>query len=208
MSARCHDHACSAHAATDSPTFRRALWIALAVNLAMFVVEAAGSWQAQSAALLADAIDFAGDAANYGLALWALGMAALWRSRVAWFKGWSMIAFGIAVTVKALWNLHASAVPEALSMGAIGLLALAANVGVALLLYAYRSGDANMRAVWLCTRNDAIGNLALLLAALGVFGTQTALPDVVVALLMAGLALHSGMQIAQQAKSELKRSPA
>ena len=88
-------------------------------------------------------------------------------------------------------------------MGVVGALALAANLGVAWLLYAFREGDANMRSVWLCTRNDAIGNVAVLLAALGVFGTGTRWPDLLVAAVMAGLALAAGLSVIRQARQEL-----
>jgi Co/Zn/Cd efflux system component len=170
MSAHCHDHRCDQKQTPPSGGFRCALWIALVVNLAMFLIEIGAGWQSRSVSLLADAIDFAGDAANYAVSLVVLGMAATWRSRTALWKGWTMIAFGIVVAGKALWNVIEGAVPEAMTMGIVGVLALAANVGVALLLYAYRNGDANMRSVWLCTRNDALGNVAVLIAAMGVFG--------------------------------------
>jgi Co/Zn/Cd efflux system component len=201
-----HGHACASASiqAPASGKFRRALWIALVVNLAMFFVEIGAGWQAKSVSLLADAIDFAGDAGNYAISLVVLGMAATWRSRSALWKGWAMVAFGIAVAAKALWNIAQGAVPEALTMGAIGFLALAANVGVALLLYAYRNGDANMRSVWLCTRNDAIGNAVVMVAALGVFGTGTLWPDVAAAALMATLAIHSGTRVIRQARGELE----
>jgi Co/Zn/Cd efflux system component len=208
MSAHCHDHHCDEKQVPPSGAFRHALWIALIVNLAMFLIEMGAGWQSRSVSLLADAIDFAGDAANYAVSLVVLGMAATWRSRTVLWKGWTMIAFGIFVAAKALWNISQGAVPDAMTMGVIGVLALIANVGVAILLYAYRNGDASMRSVWLCTRNDALGNLAVLLAALGVFGTGTLWPDVFVAALMAALAIHSGLQVVRQASGELCSSAA
>ena len=214
MSASCHDDHCHdppAPGAAVPPGYRRALWIALVVNAAMAAVEITTSVSADSVSLLADAVDFVGDAANYGLSLAVLAMAMHWRSRVAWLKGWSMAAFGVAVFGRGLWSLATGQVPEPLTMGVVGLLALAANVGVALLLYAYRDGDANMRSVWLCTRNDAIGNLAVLAAALGVFGTGHAWPDLVVAAVMATLALTAARSVLRQARAELddkKRYPA
>jgi Co/Zn/Cd efflux system component len=172
----------------------------------MFFIEIAAGWQSRSVSLLADAIDFAGDAANYAVSLIVLGMAATWRSRTALWKGWTMIAFGVVVAGKAFWNVTQGAVPEAMTMGIVGVLALVTNVGVALLLYAYRNGDANMRSVWLCTRNDALGNIAVLLAALGVLGTGTLWPDVLVAGLMASLAMQSGVLLVRQASGELANS--
>jgi Co/Zn/Cd efflux system component len=179
------------------------LWLALAINLAMFVVEVASGLRSGSVSLLADAVDFAGDAANYGLSLAVLSMAAPWRSRAALVKAASMGLFGLAVLGRALWAAVDGTPPQALTMGVVGTLALAANVGVAALLYAFRDGDANMRSVWLCTRNDAIGNLAVLAAALGVFGTGTAWPDLAVACVMALLAVTAAVSVLRQARGEL-----
>lgn len=188
------------------PGYRRALIVALLVNAAMFGLEVVAGWRAGSVSLLADAVDFFGDAVNYGASLAVLAMAVVWRSRLAWLKGWAMAGFGVFVLGRATVEAVAGGVPEAATMGLVGTLALAANVGVALLLYAFRDGDANMRAVWLCTRNDALGNLAVLLAAAGVFGTGTAWPDLAVAALMAGLALQASRQVLQRARHELRLS--
>lgn len=195
-------------AAAQSPRYRRILWMALVLNAAMFVVELAGSHQAGSLSLLADAIDFAGDAINYGVSLAVLGAALVWRARAAWVKAWTMMGFGAFVLGRALWSVWHGAVPEPLTMGLIGTLALTVNVGVAALLYAYREGDANMRSVWLCSRNDAIGNLAVMGAALGVAGSGTAWPDLAVAALMAALALQGGLAVRRQARAELAAGPA
>ncbi|MDX1755428.1 MAG: cation diffusion facilitator family transporter [Marinobacter sp.] len=190
------------------PRFRRALWIALWVNLGMFLVEFAASLASGSVALLADAVDFFADSANYILSLYVLSMGLLWRGRAALIKGVTMLIFGLAVLSKAGWNLHTGATPEPLTMGVVGALALVANVGVALLLFAHRSGDANMRSVWLCSRNDALGNVAVMLAAVGVFGTGTAWPDLAVAAIMGGLALHSGLSIVGHARSDIAEAKA
>jgi len=179
------------------------LWIALAVNALMFVVEIAAGLRSGSVSLLADAIDFFGDAANYGLTLAVLGMGVVWRARAALVKAASMLVFGVAVLVQAVWAMAQGTVPQALTMGLVASLALAANVGVAVLLYSFRSGDANMRGVWLCTRNDAIGNVAVMLAALGVFGTGTAWPDLAVAAVMSALAISAGWSVLRQARREL-----
>ncbi|HSI53400.1 MAG: cation transporter [Ramlibacter sp.] len=202
-----HDHG-HVHADSSSPGYRRVLWIALVVNAAMFCVEIAGGLQAGSVSLLADAIDFFGDAANYGLSLAVLGLAVGWRAKAALVKAASMLAFGVVVLAKAGWELVHGVPPEALTMGAIGFLALAANLGVTGLLYAYREGDANMRSVWLCTRNDAIGNVAVMLAALGVFGTGSAWPDLAVAGVMALLAISGGWSVMRQARGELASAAA
>jgi Co/Zn/Cd efflux system component len=183
--------------------FWRALWIALAANAAMFIVEAGASWSAQSTALLADALDFLGDAANYGVSLMALAAGLVWRSRVALAKGWTMVLYGVAVLCFAAWNVWRGVTPEPATMAIVGLLALTVNVSVAALLYTFRDGDANMKSVWLCSRNDAIGNVAVMLAAAGVFGTGTLWPDVAVAVVLGALGLSAGTSVIVQARGEL-----
>ncbi|MDO9030584.1 MAG: cation transporter [Hydrogenophaga sp.] len=202
----CHS-SCSTATATAArtidPRWRKALWIALAVNATMFFVELIAGLQANSVSLLADAVDFAGDAANYALSLAVLSMALVWRSRAAWIKGVTMFAYGVFVLARAGWMLHAGSVPEPLTMGVVGFIALLANAGVAVLLYAFRTGDANMRSVWLCSRNDALSNVAVMLAAFGVFGTGSAWPDLAVAGVMAALAISAGVSVVRQARGEL-----
>lgn len=184
--------------------YRRALWIALLVNLAMFIVEIASGLHANSVSLLADSLDFFGDAASYGLSLWVLSMHLSIRAKASLVKAISMAIFGLWILGSALSHLLSGVIPAPETMSMIGVLALLANLGVAWLLYAYRDGDSNMRSVWLCTRNDAIGNLAVILAALGVFGTGSAWPDLLVAAIMASLALHAAWQVIIQARVELK----
>lgn len=186
-----------------SPAWRRALWIALVANVVMFAVELAAGLAGDSRALQADALDFFGDAANYAISLGVAGMALAWRARAALVKGATIALFGIYVMASAIWAAFGSASPQPEVMGAVGLLALAVNAGVALMLYRFRNGDANMRSVWICSRNDAIGNVAVMAAALGVFGTRTAWPDLAVAALMSILALSGGIQIIRQARNEL-----
>jgi cation diffusion facilitator family transporter len=199
-------HCCHAPAAPSSadPTYRKVLWAALTLNALMFGVEIAGSWTSGSVALLADSIDFFGDAGNYAISLAVLGMAAAVRSRAALFKAACMGAFGVFVLGQALWRTHSGVAPEPVTMGAVGLAALAANAAVALMLYRFRSGDANMRSVWICTRNDVLGNLAVMAAALGVFGTGTAWPDLAVAAAMALLALTGSWTVMREARAELR----
>lgn len=188
----------------QDPRYRRALWIALVLNALMFGVELSASWVAQSVSLLADAVDFLGDAGNYGVALFVLGLAPVWRSRTALWKGWLMVAYGVFVLVKSAWQWSADIVPEPSIMGWVSLLALVVNVGVAALLYAHRQGDAQARSVWLCSRNDALGNLAVMGAAAGVWATSHGWPDIVVALVLAGLALTSGASVIRHARLELR----
>ena len=186
------------------PRWRRVLWLALLINLALFAIELWAGLASGSVSLLADAVDFAGDAANYALSLAVLSMALVWRSRAALLKGLSMFSYGLFVVGKGLWAVWHGGVPEALTMGLVGFLALVANTGVAVMLFAWREGDANMRSVWLCSRNDALANLAVMLAALGVFGTASAWPDLAVAAVMAALALSAGTSVIRQARAELK----
>ncbi len=203
MSAHCcGDAACSS--ASADPRFRKALWVALVLNALMFFVELGASWTSGSVSLLADSIDFFGDAGNYAISLVVLGMGVATRARAALFKAACMGAFGVFVLGKALWTLKSGVVPEPATMGVVGLAALAVNAGVALMLYRFRSGDANMRSVWICSRNDALGNVAVMLAALGVFGTGMAWPDLGVAAVMGLLALSGAWTVARHAREELR----
>jgi len=206
MSAHC-DHHHADDKSASSPRYRKILWLALIINLAMFFVEIGAGFKSGSTSLLADAIDFFGDAANYGVSIAVLSAGLVLRSRAALLKGACMIGFGLFVLARAVWMYTQGGTPEALTMGSIGLLALVANVAVAAMLYAYREGDANMRSVWLCSRNDAIGNIAVMLAALGVAGTSSAWPDLLVASGMAVLALVGGWSIVKQALIEIKHAP-
>ncbi|MBX3562681.1 MAG: cation transporter [Sphingomonas sp.] len=172
----------------------------------MFVVELTAGALSGSRSLQADALDFLGDAANYAISLGVVGLALAWRARAALVKGATIFAFGLYVALSAAWAALAGASPDPAVMGAVGTLALAANLGVAVLLFRFRNGDSNMRSVWICSRNDALGNIAVLLAALGVFGTGSAWPDLTVAAIMAALALSGGFQIIRQARSELAQS--
>jgi len=204
MSADC----CHAVSASEvDPRYRKVLWLALALNAAMFAVEFGASWASGSASLLADSIDFFGDAGNYAISLVVLSMPLAKRARAALFKAGCMGAFGAFVLGRALWSLRTGVAPEPLTMGAVGFAALAVNAAVALMLYRFRSGDANMRSVWVCSRNDALGNMAVMLAAFGVFGTGTAWPDLLVAGVMAVLALSGAWSVLWQARAELSSAP-
>jgi Co/Zn/Cd efflux system component len=206
MSADCchHDHH-QADPERGNPAYRRVLWAVLAINAAMFAIEIGAGVAAGSASLQADALDFFGDAGNYAISLFVVGMALRVRAMAALFKGGSMGLFGLWVIGTALWHALNGTLPHAFTMGAVGFLALAANVASFGLLWAYRAGDANMRSAWICTRNDVIGNLAVLLAALGVFGTGTGWPDIVVAAIMAGLAIQGAFAVVRQSLAELRQ---
>jgi Co/Zn/Cd efflux system component len=187
-----------------SAAYRRALWAVIAINGAMFLVEMAAGMLAGSQALKADALDFLGDTATYSISLFVIGMPLVWRARAALVKGLSLGAMGLWVLGATAYHVLVLGIPRAEVMGAIGLLAFVANLTSVLLLLKFRDGDANIRSVWLCSRNDAIGNVAVILAASGVWATGTAWPDLIVAGVMATLFLWSSGQIARQALAELR----
>jgi Co/Zn/Cd efflux system component len=189
----------------DGP-YRRVLWIALFINFGMFLTEIVAGVLAGSVSLQADALDFFADSANYAISLLVIGMALKYRAMAALAKGLTMALFGLWVIGSTLWYIAHGGLPDALTMGAIGLAALIANVAVAFMLWSYRNGDSNMRSVWICSRNDAIGNVAVLLAALGVFGTGTPWPDSIVATVMALLALQGAANVIALARAELKQN--
>ena len=204
MSASC----CGPHPTpkNNSSGWRAALWIALVLNAGMFVFEFYIGAAADSRALMADALDFFGDAANYAISLAVAGMALAWRAKAALFKGATLAVLGTVVLGSAAFAALGGSSPEPHAMGIVGVLALFVNFGVAALLYRFRSGDANMRSVWICSRNDAVGNVAVVAAALGVFGTGTAWPDLIVACILAGLAISGGWQIIRHARRDLRQS--
>ncbi len=183
--------------------FRRVLWIALAVNVAMFVVEVVAGWIANSVSLEADALDFFGDAANYAITLMVFPLGALARTRAALVKAASMAAFALWVAGDTAHHLIAGLPPEPFVMGPVALAALTANMTVAVMLYRHRNGDSNRESVWLCSRNDAIGNIAVFAAAAGVFATGSPWPDILVAAIIVSLNLAAATKIVGQARAEL-----
>jgi len=187
--------------------YRRVLWAALGINGTMFLIEIVAGLMAGSVSLQADALDFLGDVANYGISLFVIGMALRYRAQAALIKGATMGLFGLWVVGAVVWHVFHRTLPQAVTMGEVGFAALAANAVVFGLLWAYRKGDSNMRSVWLCSRNDVIGNLAVLLAAVGVFGTGTGWPDVIVAGIMVGLGVQGATQVIRHAHKELQLAP-
>lgn len=188
--------------------YKRALWAAIIINGLMFLVETLAGGLIKSQALQADALDFLGDTVTYALSLYVIGMSARVRSTAALMKGVSLGLMGVWVFSSTLYHVFVLQLPEAQAMGAVGFLALFANVVSVLLLLKYRDGDANVRSVWLCSRNDAIGNVAVIFAAGGVWATQTSWPDLIVAGFMAGLFLWSATQIIRQAVQERRSDSA
>ncbi len=192
---------------TEAPKIarqRRVLGVVLAINLIMFAVEIGAGWHARSLALQADALDFLGDSLNYAVALFVLGRSLTWRAGTAFAKGAVMFGFGVFLAGASVYHGLVGSAPEAPVMGVIGALALVANLACALMLFGFRGEDANLRAVWLCSRNDAIGNLAVLAAAAGVVLSGTAWPDLAVGLAMAVLAVWAGLSVMRQARDELE----
>ncbi|WP_333605954.1 cation transporter [Novosphingobium sp.] len=208
MADSCCASSCSDDTAQSDPAWRRALWIALVVNGVMFFVEIIAGAASGSRSLQADALDFLGDSANYAISLGVAGMALVWRARTALVKGLTILAFALGVMVSAVWGIVAGTQPDPWAMTSVGALALATNITVALMLYRFRSGDANMRSVWVCSRNDAINNLLVIGAGFVVLWTGSGLPDLVVALIMALLGLQGGWQVVRQARYELAASGA
>lgn len=206
MSAHCCGHHVEPPKPQVSKGYRMALWTVLAINAVMFVVEIGAGFFSGSASLQADSLDFLGDAANYGISLFVVGMALQARARAALAKAASMLVFGLWVVGVAAWHMWTGTVPEAYTMGIVGFSALLANAASFGVLWRFREGDSNMRSAWICTRNDVLGNFAVLLAALGVFGTGTGWPDVIVATIMAGLAIQGAATVLPQALIELRQA--
>lgn len=204
MSACCSQ--CKPDENKGNPAYKRALWLVLGINAVMFAVEIGAGLMSGSASLQADSLDFLGDASNYAISLFVVGMALRYRATAALIKAATMCAFGVWVFAIAVWNGVHGTLPAAFTMGTVGTVALLANVASFSLLWAYRSGDANMQSAWICTRNDVIGNLAILVAAAGVFGTGSGWPDVVVAAIMASLAIQGGFVVLRQSLGELATS--
>ena len=197
---------CCGHNATFeglSADYKRRLWLVIAINAAMFFVEMGAGALAGSQALQADALDFLADSATYGISLAVIGASVPVRAWAAFAKGISLTLMGLWVFGSTAYHVLVLGLPRAEIMGVVGFLALAANVASVLLLMRYKDGDANVRSVWLCSRNDAIGNVAVMIAALGVWGTVTKWPDLIVAAIMAALFLWSSMQILRQSWREI-----
>ncbi len=203
MADQCCASACGSETTLNDARWRRVLGIALGLNAAMFIVEGVAGYFAGSRALQADALDFLGDAANYAISLSVAGMALAWRAKTAMVKGITILSFGLGVLVWAIWGLFHGSNPAPYAMSAVGTLALVVNFGVAVMLYRYRTGDANMRSVWICTRNDAVNNCLVIGAGVAVLWTGSGLPDLIAALVMAILGISGGWQIIRQARLEL-----
>ena len=189
-----------------SADYKRRLWFVIAINASMFLVEMAAGALAGSQALQADALDFLADATTYGISLAVIGTSIQIRARAAILKAFSLTAMALWVLGSTAYHVLILGIPRAEVMGVIGILALAANAASVLILMRYKDGDANVRSVWLCSRNDAIGNVAVMIAALAVWGTATKWPDLIVAAIMASLFLTSSIQILRQSYREMREA--
>ncbi|MDH3702366.1 MAG: cation transporter [Alphaproteobacteria bacterium] len=204
------DSSCACDAAIPTQvtaSYRRALWLVAGLNLGMGIVESMSGYFAGSQALKADALDFLGDGVITGLGLVALNWGARPRARAALMQGLFLGLMGLGVFAATLYRVFVIQLPEVVLMGSLGLIALVVNVACAVILLRYREGDANVRAVWLFSRNDAVGNAAVVVAALFVAATGSPWPDLVTAAAIAGLFIHSAIKIIGSALGELKEIP-
>lgn len=186
---------------------RRVLWIVLAINAVLFVVEFTVGWWSHSTALLADSLDMLGDAAVYGFSLWVLQRGARWRARAALSKGIVQLCFGLLVLGQAAWNATNDSLPQAGVMAAMGLVALAGNAWSFQLLWSHRSDDINMRSTWLCSRNDLVANTAVLVAAGLVWWLDSPWPDVAIGVGIAALFLQTAVEVIRDSRAELATLP-
>lgn len=204
MADDCCASACGTRETLNDPRWRQVLWMALGLNAAMFAVEIVVGVMAHSRSLQADALDFLGDAANYAISLGVAGLALRWRARAALVKGLTILLFGFGVLLSALWGLVYGSSPDPLAMGIVGFVALLVNIAVALMLYRYRTGDANMRSVWICSRNDAINNVLVIAAGMAVLWSGSGLSDLLAAFVMAALGISGGWHVVRQSSLEIR----
>lgn len=190
----------------DNKNFKRALWISLFLNFSMFLLENIEGLRSNSLSLRADAIDFLGDSANYFITLVVLGSAIQWKTRASMVKALTMFGFGIWVLVSAVLRFNSNVLPDSFTMTWVGTLALLVNGFVAFILYKFKDGDSNMQSVWLCSRNDAIGNVAVILASVGVYYLSSKWPDLIVAIFMSYLSISASLKVLFLVKSELKEA--
>ena len=203
MGDSCCNNVCEVDVKKTSASFKKVLWIALVLNVSMFFVEIIFGVLSNSLSLKADAIDFLGDSANYFATLFVINSAIQTRAKISLLKAATMFGFGAWVLVEAIIRFQSPDLPQAFTMSWVGGLALIVNSLVAYLLYKFRGGDSNMQSVWLCSRNDAIGNIAVVLASIGVSVFASKWPDLIVALFMAALAVHSSWHVLKVASAEL-----
>lgn len=199
----CHDN-CGSSQLEPTSAYRKILWICLIANAAMFVVQLIASYFAHSVALMANSLDFLSDAANYGISIYVLGHTLSVKAKASIFKGLSLGLVGVWTAYETFRQAFEQVMPEPGIMTVVSIVALAVNIGCAILLYRYRAGDSNTQSVWLCSRNDALGNIAVMFAAGGVFAFANVWPDVIVAAVLGWLAISAAWQIVRAAQKEMK----
>ncbi|CAM3825705.1 cation transporter [Avibacterium avium] len=190
----------------QSPKYKKALWIVLILNLSMFFVEIVMGIKSGSTSLLSDSLDFLGDSANYLISLIVLPMALSYRAKASMVKGLTMGVFGLFILITTIYRAFYGEIPSYSEMSIVGFLALLVNVSALLILLKFRDGDSNVRSVWVCSRNDAIGNVAVILAGIAVYFFQSKYPDLIVAFILAFLALQASQEIIKRAWVEVKVS--
>ncbi|MDO4431627.1 MAG: cation diffusion facilitator family transporter [Lonepinella koalarum] len=190
----------------QSPKYKKALWIVLILNLSMFFVEIVMGVKSGSTSLLSDSLDFLGDSANYLISLIVLPMALSYRAKASMVKGITMGVFGLFILITTIYRAFYGEIPSYSEMSIVGFLALLVNVSAVLILLKFRDGDSNVRSVWVCSRNDAIGNVAVILAGIAVYFFGSKYPDLIVAFVLAFLALQASQEIIKRAWAELKVS--
>lgn len=200
----CTTSCCTSHSTNLSPKYRKALWIALGLNITLFFIEIVMGVKSGSVSLLSDSLDFFGDSANYVISLIVLPMALSYRAKASLLKGATMGGFGLFILITTLYRWAYGELPNHSEMSVVGVLALFANLTALWVLYHFRDGDSNMKSVWICSRNDAIGNIAVILAGIAVYFTQSKYPDLLVAFVLALLALQGAREIIAKALMELK----
>ncbi|MGB7541566.1 MAG: cation transporter [Burkholderiales bacterium] len=201
----CNDKACEIEALRAKQT--STLKVVLAINAVMFVVELSAGFAADSVSLVADSLDMLGDALVYGFSIYAVARGARHKAISALLKGGIMAAFGLMVLAQAGYKtLHPHA-PVVELIGSIGVLALAANGLCLALLWRHRADDINMSSVWLCSRNDIIANVSVLVAAAAVWWLGSGWPDIIIGVALAGLFLKSAMFVLRGAHAELRAAP-
>ncbi len=201
----CHDKSCALDALRERQG--KTLRIVLAINALLFLVEFAAGLIADSTSLMADSLDSLGDALVYAVSLYVLSRSDQWRAGAAMLKGVIMLGFGIAVTIALLARILSPVVPVAEMIGGFGLFALACNATCLYLLTRHRSDDLNMESVWLCSRNDIVANVGVLLAGAGVALTGSMWPDLVVGAIIAMLFLKSAWYVISKAWAEIRANP-
>jgi cation diffusion facilitator family transporter len=202
MASCCEEKSCEMTALQER--HGRVLWIVLLINAVMFLVEGGAGLMAHSTSLLADALDMLGDALVYGFSLFVLARSVRWQAGAALAKGWFMLAFGLGVLGEAVYKMLHPVMPSVETMGVIGGLALTANLVCFFLLYRHRSDNLNMRSTWLCSRNDLMANIGVLMAAAGSYGFMSRWPDILVGVVIASVFLSSALQVLRQANQALR----